>query len=89
MYEFNRTVEGVAAEDDCLYVDLLSAYREADWLVHGDGVHANDLGHRVVADRIFEVLASNCSGLARETKELEKHIPRWRDESTLKRDYGH
>ena len=45
---------------------------------------ANDLGHRVVANKVFEILASNCSGLARETQELEKEIPPWRDESTLR-----
>jgi hypothetical protein len=35
---------------------------------------------------VFEVLASNCSGLAKETQELENRIPRWRDESVLQRD---
>ncbi len=42
-----------------------------------------------MANKIFEVLASNCSGLTLETKHLEQHIPPWRDESTLRRDYGH
>ncbi len=71
-------------ESDCLFVDLLASYREADWLAHHDGCHANDLGHRVVANKIFEVLASNCSGLALETKALEKQIAPWGDESTLR-----
>jgi len=87
-YRFNRAIEQVAEQMDCLYVDLLSSYRQADWLVHRDGCHANDVGHLIVANKIFEVLASNCSGLARETKELEKHIVAWRDESTLRRDPG-
>ena len=43
----------------------------------------------IVADRIFEVLAQTCSGLARKTKEAEKKSPRWRDESVLKADYGY
>jgi hypothetical protein len=73
----------LAEKLDCLFVDLLSAYGEAGWLVHHDGVHANDLGHRVVANKIFEVLASNCSGLAQETRYLEQHILPWRDESVL------
>ncbi len=81
--QFNRAIERVAKEKDCLFVDLLAAYGKADWLVHHDGVHANDLGHRVVANRIFEVLASNCSGLALETQVLEEKIVPWRDESTL------
>ncbi len=86
--QFNQGIEEVAAQSECLFVDLLSAYGEADWLVHRDGMHANDLGHRIVANKIFEVLASNCSGLALETKEMELHIPRWRDERPLQRDYG-
>ena len=82
-HRYNEAIAGVADSCDCLFVDLLESYRNAGWLIHGDGVHANDLGHRVVANKVFEVLASNCSGLALETKELEKHILPWRDESTL------
>lgn len=83
-YRYNGAIKGVANASDCLFVNLLSSYRDADWLVHHDGVHANDLGHRIVANKIFEVLASNCSGLALETKTLEVHIPPWRDESVLR-----
>jgi lysophospholipase L1-like esterase len=71
-YQFNVGIEQVAAEKDCLYVNLLESYRQADWMIHFDGCHANDLGHRIVANKIFELLASNCSGLALETKTLEK-----------------
>ncbi|MBM3972180.1 MAG: hypothetical protein FJ302_20320 [Planctomycetes bacterium] len=85
-HQFNEATSKVAADKDCLFVDLLSAYGNANWLVHHDAVHANDLGHRIVANKVFEILASNCSGLARETQELERHIPRWRDESVLQRD---
>jgi len=85
-HQYNDAIGRAAERYDCLFVDLLAAYREADWLIHFDGCHANDLGHRIVANRIFEVLASNCSGLALETKSLEKSIPPWRDESTLKQD---
>jgi lysophospholipase L1-like esterase len=80
---YNDAMRQLAETLDCLFVDLPSAYQNADWLVHSDGVHGNDLGHRVVANKIFEVLASNCSGLALETRALEKQIPPWRDESTL------
>jgi lysophospholipase L1-like esterase len=82
-YQFNDTIRKIADKCQCLYVDLMASYREADWLVHHDGCHANDLGHRIVANKIFEVLASNCSGLSLNTKELEKSIAPWRDESTL------
>ena len=85
--EFNAAIREVADDTDCLFADLLSAYNYSDWLIHHDGCHANDLGHRVVANRIFEVLAGNCSGLSKETKYLEKMIVPWRDESTLQKGF--
>lgn len=86
---YNRAIAELATEHACLYVDLLDANGATDWMVHMDGVHQNDLGHRIVANRLFEVLAQNCSGLAHGTKEAEKTSPRWRDESTLQADFGH
>ena len=83
-HKYNDAIRSLTQECGCLFVDLLGSYRQADWLVHHDGCHANDLGHRIVANKIFEVLASNCSGLAKETRALEDSIPPWRDESTLK-----
>lgn len=85
--KFNIEIASVAEEQSCLFVDLLDANGETPWMVHYDGVHQNDLGHQIVANRIFEVLAKNCSGLALETKRAERNSPRWRDESTLKSDY--
>lgn len=86
---YNDLTAGVARSRDCLFVDLLAGYDSAPWMVHYDGVHANDLGHLVVANRIFETLVKNCSGLSLHTRELERESPRWRDESTLKSDYGY
>ena len=85
--QFNKVIGEVAEKKDCLYVDLLSAYQETDWMIHYDGVHANDLGHRIVANRIFEKIAQNCSGIAKQTQKAEKTSPRWRDESTLRSNY--
>ncbi len=85
-HQFAAATRKLAGDKDCLFADVLSCYGNADWLIHHDTVHANDLGHRVVANKVFEVLATNCSGLAKETQELEKQIPRWRDESVLQRD---
>ena len=85
---YNQAIAQVAAAEDCLFADLLDAYGGAGWMVHYDGCHANDLGHRIVANRIFEVLAQNCSGLARWTKSQERAIPRWRDESCLKTGFA-
>ena len=89
LHEFNSAVAATAAREDCLFVNLLAANGETDWMVHYDGVHANDLGHRIIANRVFEVLAQNCSGLSLRTKSAEKTSPPWRDESTLMADYGY
>jgi len=86
---YGRGIAEVARRESCLFVDLLAASHHADWVVHYDGVHQSDLGHRVVAHRMFEVLAGNCSGLARHTRQIEKKAPRWRDESKLRADYGY
>lgn len=88
-YQYNDAIQKLAFGQDCLFADILAAYDDAYWLVHRDGVHANDLGHRVVANEVFKVLASSCSGLSQATKALESHIPPWRDESMLRKDYGH
>ncbi|MHB9124585.1 MAG: SGNH/GDSL hydrolase family protein [Armatimonadota bacterium] len=83
---FNKLVGEVAARENCFYVNVLNAMDETDWMVHYDGVHVNDLGHRIIANEIFKVLAQNCSCLARHTKEFEQTSPRWRDESSLMED---
>lgn len=80
---YNEAIAQIASREDCLFVDALDAFGEADWLIHYDHVHLNDIGHRVIANTVFNVLARNCSGLTRQTKEVEKTSPRWRDESGL------
>jgi len=86
---FTLLTQQVAISQGCLFCDVYHAYGNSPWMVHGDGVHANDLGHRLVAHTIFQVLAQNCSGLALRTKRLESTSERWRDESTLRADYGY
>ena len=88
-YAFDDVISGIAKLKDCLFVELLEAYGGAPWLIHYDGVHANDLGHMVVATEIFQALLRSCSGLSKHTKSIEKTSPRWRDESVLKSDYGY
>jgi lysophospholipase L1-like esterase len=89
LHEYNELIARVAEAEDCLFVDILAANGETGWMMHYDGVHANDLGHRIIANEVFKVLAQNCSGLAVHTKEMERVSPRWRDESVLKADYGY
>ena len=88
-HRYNEAIAKMGSTNACLYVDLLAASGQAPWTVHYDGVHQNDLGHRIVANRMFEVLVQSCSCLSLRTKEAEWQSPRWRDESTLKSDFGY
>ena len=88
-HEYVKGIDTVARAENCLFVDLLEASGHASWTVHFDGIHQSDLGHRIVANRMFEVLATHCTGLARHTKLIEQGAPRWRNESKLKADYGY
>ncbi len=90
VYEvFNAAIEEVARDTDCLFCDAYRAYGGALWLVHFDRIHANDVGHQIVADAIFRTVATNCSGLATRTQRIEQKSPRWRDEARLRADYGY
>jgi len=59
MASYNAAIAEIAAAEVCLYVDVLAANGGTDWMVHYDGVHANDLGHRIIASAVFQVLAQN------------------------------
>jgi lysophospholipase L1-like esterase len=84
---YNCGMKRLAEECDVLYADVFAAEDMATWMIDPDGVHANNLGHRVIANRIFEVLAQNCSGLSQRAFELRKNFKQWRDESVLKQLY--
>ena len=62
--EYNSQIEQYAAENDLLYADVFSAQAQADWVVDADGVHPNNLGHLLIANKVFETIASNCSCLS-------------------------
>lgn len=84
MAEYNRLTQQVASSHHCLYVDIMAAMDDTEWMVHRDGIHLSDLGHRVVANEVFKALAQNCSCLALHTKELEANDPhRWREPNEM------
>lgn len=62
--EYNAAIRGLAAEHGCLLADIWAAQGQADWVVHPDTVHANDLGHLLIGHRVFETIATHCSGVA-------------------------
>lgn len=84
---YNAAEKRLAEECGVLYADAWDAEGMAPWVIDPDGVHANDLGHQLIANRVFEVLAKNCSCLAERAREARRGFKPWRDESVLKKLY--
>ena len=84
LIDYNKGIERVAEDLGALYADVFAAQGGTTWMVDADGVHANNLGHRVIANRVFEVLARNCSCLAATANSLAAVARPWRDESVLR-----
>ena len=61
---YNRCIEQVAAQQDVLFADIYAACKGGDWML-ADAVHFTDLGFRVIAGRVFEVIARHCSCLGK------------------------
>ena len=60
---YNDGIRRLARKEGCVLADVWDAEGQADWLIHPDGVHANTVGNRVIAHRIFEAIAQNAPGL--------------------------
>lgn len=85
---YNAAIKRLSEECDVLYADVFSALGTARWTVDPeDGVHPNNLGHKLIADCIFTVLANNCSCFAQKALELRKSFKPWQDESSLQKAY--
>ncbi|MBL9215599.1 MAG: SGNH/GDSL hydrolase family protein [Opitutaceae bacterium] len=83
---FNRVLRRAAAKFDLLFAEVSQAQGGAEWLIcspdgRGDA-HCNDLGHRLIAQKIFEVLASNCRGLSLKAQADRQRVGKspWRHE---------
>lgn len=61
---YNLVIHQLAEEMGCILADIWDAEGQADWVVHPDTVHANDLGHLLIAHRVFAAIATHCSGVA-------------------------
>ncbi len=85
---YNRAIEEQARRLDVLFADVWDAMAEAPWVVDHDGVHPNNLGHRLIAGRVFEVLARNCSVMAHKAEQDREQFVQWRDESRFKEGFG-
>lgn len=72
---YNQAIFDLAQRTGCLYADVYSAQGRADWLVHQDSVHANRVGSLLIAHKIFQVLATHCSGLSKAVNEANEDTP--------------
>jgi lysophospholipase L1-like esterase len=89
---YNLVIRQLAEETGCILADVWEAEGQADWLVHPDTVHANDLGHLLIGHRVFEAIASHCSGVAaRVTAELAEartEVTRTMERRKASQNYG-
>lgn len=62
---FNDVIGGLAEANGLILADIYAAEVGVDWIIDPDHCHANDLGHRLIANRVFEAICRNCSFPAR------------------------
>lgn len=77
----------LAQRKGTLFIDVLRAQDQTRWLVDDDGVHANNVGHQLIACEVFKVLVQHCACLGIRSHEEAESYPRWRDESVLRENY--
>lgn len=58
--EFNLIIQQLAKKNNLILADVYSAQKGVDWSVCDDHCHPNDLGHRLIANRVFEAIVHNC-----------------------------
>ena len=63
--KFNKVIAELAKKNDLILANVWEAEKGVDWLVDDDHVHPNDLGHRIIAHRVFEAIVRNCSFVSR------------------------
>ena len=62
---YNLVIRQLAENNGLVFADVYAAQSGVDWFVDPDHVHPNDLGHFVIANRVFEAIARSCSLVAR------------------------
>ena len=66
---YNLVIQQIAETNGLILADIYSAECGVDWIIDQDHCHPNDLGHRIIANRVFEAIARNCSFVARQMPE--------------------
>ncbi|MFC1452909.1 SGNH/GDSL hydrolase family protein [Verrucomicrobiota bacterium] len=62
---YNLVIQQIAENNGLILADVYSAEVGVDWIIDQDHCHPNDLGHRIIANRVFEAIVRNCSFVAR------------------------
>jgi len=61
---YNGIIEEMSKANNLILADVYAAEVGVDWAIDMDHCHPNDLGHRLIANRVFEAIARNCSFVA-------------------------
>jgi len=61
---YNLVTKQIAEANDLILADVYAAEIGVDWIIDMDHCHPNDLGHRIIANRVFEAIVRNCSFVA-------------------------
>ena len=61
---FNVVIRQLAEANGLILADVYSAEVGVDWIIDEDHCHPNDLGHRLIANRVFEAIVRNCTFVA-------------------------
>lgn len=71
-HTYNHAIGLLAAELGALYVDTRAVFAGADWALHSDCCHLNDLGQVLMGNAVFQVIATHCAGIADKTMRVMK-----------------
>ena len=58
---YNKAIAAIGKRQNLPVSDVSAAMDFNDFLIHEDGVHGNDLGHRIIGNRVFETLVQKTS----------------------------
>lgn len=64
---YNVAIRNVAQKHDAIFADAEQIMGGADWLLHIDACHLNDLGHVLIGNGIFQAIATRCKSVADKT----------------------
>jgi lysophospholipase L1-like esterase len=59
--EYNELIADFAEANHLILADIYSGEVGVDWIIDNDHCHPNDVGHMIVANRVFEAIVRNCS----------------------------